>query len=249
VQQAIGSGRPGSVFGTALHDAGTKHFGWKSNENVAASLRDYTTAPFLDLIEILAEEGPTKRRYLVTATEFRSGTPLPDFGATFNDLADRHRFGYRLEGTEAVRIASPALADAVLGPALFALQRAGWTHAEQAFREALAHQRGGADENDDALTAAAAALEAALKAAGIEGNNLGQLAANFKRSDLAARQLSEVPELLTKLLQRPAAIRNVHGDAHGKSPGEHPSVPQALVDLAVHLAGSFMVYIEAQTRT
>jgi len=47
---------------------------------------------------------------------------------------------------------------------------------------------------------------------------------------------------LDDLLQRSNAIRSTAGDAHGKAPGAG-EVPQSLVNLAIHLTGSFIVYL------
>lgn len=168
--------------------------------------------------------------------------PLPSVEAELNDLFDRHRFGYRLEGGEIRKIGSPVLDEVVVGPALLAVQRAGWEEVERSFKEAIQHQRGPQSENDDALTAANAAVEAALKAAGFKGANPGPLSKDFKNSQLVPAELRGVPEALDVLLKRTGAVRSAHGDSHGKSPGAE-AVPQELVDLAVHWAGAFIVYL------
>jgi hypothetical protein len=64
----------------------------------------------------------------------------------------------RLANGEARKVGSPALDEVVVGPALLAVRRDGWEEVERSFREALHHQRGGAEERDDALTSATAAL-------------------------------------------------------------------------------------------
>ena len=46
----------------------------------------------------------------------------------------------------------------------------------------------------------------------------------------------------TICFNRSNAIRSIEGDAHGKKPGA-PDVPQSLVNLAIHLAGAFIVYL------
>jgi hypothetical protein len=139
-------------------------------------------------------------------------------------------------------VGSPALAEVIVGPALLAVQRPGWEEVERSYREAISHQRGASDERDDALTAA---VEAALKAAGYKGANLGPLAADFKARG-PVFELRDVPAALNPLLQRSGAIRHGHGDAHGKAPGAG-EVPQALADLAIHWAGAFIVYLAEVT--
>ena len=138
------------------------------------------------------------------------------------------------------KVGSPALEERIVGPALLAVQRPGWEEAERSFREALAHQRSG--ETDDALTAANAAVEAALKAVGMKGGTLKELARAFKSSGLVPGYLSNVPSLLEDLLDRLHAARNVEGDAHGKPPGA-AVVPPELADLAVYWAGAFIAYL------
>jgi hypothetical protein len=133
-----------------------------------------------------------------------------------NDLFERHRFGYRIENGDVRRIGSPLLGETVVGPALLAIQAAGWEEVERTYREAVAHQRGGEDERDDALTSANAAVEAALKAVGLQGDRLGSLSKSFRNSNLVPSELKGVPEALDALLKRQEALRSNHGDAHGK---------------------------------
>jgi hypothetical protein len=83
---------------------------------------------------------------------------------------------------------------------------------------------------------------AALKAIGMKGKTLGELGKSFRASSYVPGQLAGVPETLDQVLQRSNAIRNAEGDAHGKSP-RAPAVPQSLVNLAIHLAGAFIVYL------
>ena len=231
----------GQQFVTALHGACVKHFGWGTGMSVDTALNARNVDDFLELIEIIREEG--ERSYDVgglNRTMFRPALPRAE--EKINDLFDRHRFGYRLADGEIQKVGSPALSEVVIGPALLAVQRPGWEEADRSFREAIQHQRGGPDENDDALTAANAAIEAALKAAGFKGANLGPLAKDFKKSSVVPPELKDVPEALDLLLKRSSAMRNSHGDSHGKAPGADV-VPQELVDLAIHWAGAFIVYL------
>jgi Abortive infection C-terminus len=55
-------------------------------------------------------------------------------------------------------------------------------------------------------------------------------------------QLQGVPDMLDRLLKRSGALRNTMSDSHGKASGA-PQVPQELVDLAIHWAGAFIVYL------
>lgn len=245
----------GKGFFESLQKACVEHFEWNSEPDrvVSKAIRHSNLLEFLDFVEITGEEGLRPQTHIINAgpgMTFSNGrqyrqTSYPvfaDFEKQFNALADRHRFGYRIESGEARRIGSPALAEAIVGPALLAARRDGWEQVERSFKEALAHQRGGLDENDDALTAAHAALESALKAAGLRGDRLSALAKSFRGSSLVPSQLEQVPELLDSLLKRSSAIRDPHSDAHGKAPGS-TEVPQALVDLAIHWTGAFIVYL------
>ncbi|HWA83549.1 MAG TPA: hypothetical protein VG820_08960, partial [Fimbriimonadaceae bacterium] len=65
---------------------------------------------------------------------------------------------------------------------------------------------------------------------------------DFKKSARLPTELKGVPEALEVLLGRSGALRSAHGDAHGKAAGA-AAVPQALVDLAIHWAGAFIVYL------
>jgi hypothetical protein len=203
------------------------------------------TDEFLDFIEILAESSGVKRQIPKTPRG-NSAIAVPQSGSKINELFERHRFGYRLENGEIRKIGSPVLDEEIVGPALLAVRRPGWEEVEKSFREAIQHQRGGADENDDALTSANAAVEAALKATGFKGANLGPLTKDFKKSSYIPAELKGVPEALDALIGRSGALRSSHGDAHGKAAGAVP-VPQALVDLAIHWAGAFIVYLSEGT--
>jgi Abortive infection C-terminus len=87
-------------------------------------------------------------------------------------------------------------------------------------------------------------VEAALKAVGMSGQ-FSTMVQEFRRSDFVPPYLRQIPEALDALLtllNRSNAIRSTEGDAHGKAPGS-TEVPQALADLAIHWAGSFIVYL------
>jgi hypothetical protein len=171
-----------------------------------------------------------------------------DIETRLNRLFLRHRFGYRLEGGKIRRVGSPALDQHVVEPALQAVRRPGWEQVERCYREALHHQRGGPEERDDALTAANAALEAALKAAGLKGDRLSALAKSLRNSDVVPGELKSVPEALDTLLRRSGAIRDSYSDAHGPGPGT-PQVPEELADLAIYWTGAFVNYLAAATST
>jgi hypothetical protein len=77
---------------------------------------------------------------------------------------------------------------------------------------------------------------------GLKGATLGDLGKSLRDSRYVPAHLAGVPKMLDDLLQRSNAIRSTEGDAHGKQPGA-ATVPQSLVNLAIHLAGAFIVYL------
>ncbi len=77
---------------------------------------------------------------------------------------------------------------------------------------------------------------------GFKGANLGPLTKDFRNSSYIPAELKGVPQALDALIGRSGALRSSHGDAHGKDAGAAP-VPQALVGLAIHWAGAFIVYL------
>jgi hypothetical protein len=158
-------------------------------------------------------------------------------------MFDRHRFGFRLENGKAQPISSPLLDVEVMGPALLTSTRPGWEQVERSFREAIQHQRR-SDEWHESLTAATAAVEAALKAAGYSGATLGDLARAFRASPVAKGYSPKIAEDLTDLLEQLMAWRSHSGSAHGKAPGSDEP-PAELVALAIHWAGSFIAYLGA----
>jgi hypothetical protein len=237
--------RGGNGFASALRSTCIKHFGWPGQHaNPLDIMSSLSVEDFLDLMEILCETASAEYEILsmMVGGPVRYAEPIPGAESEINSLFDRHRFGYRLDDGEIRKIGSPALDEVVVGPALLAVQREGWEEVERSFKEAIHHQRGPQSENDDALTAANASVEAALKATGFKGANLGPLAKDFKNAQLVPPELRGVPEALDALLKRGSAIRNSHSDSHGKPPGAQP-VPQELVDLAIHWAGAFIVYL------
>lgn len=226
-----------STFEARLTVALMEHFG-----QGAQWFTFFTGGPdvdaFLDAVEILADQAAVVR--FVPATRGRSHPTISDAEERINRAFQRFRFGYVIESGEIRRVGSPALDDAIVGRALLAVQRPGWEEAERSYREALDHQRVG--ETDDALTAANAAAEAALKAVGMKGQTLKELARSFKASGLVPGYLGNVPELIEDMLDRLHAARSKSGDAHGKESGAE-EVPQALADLAVYWAGAFIAYL------
>lgn len=252
-ENAARSNLAGDVFDREVTASCTQHFGkkfWGVNAR-AFGVRQFLAekpgynSPYrssvddvVDLVEILVEEGQKQWTFQDRGT-FRADPVIED---RVNAAFVRHRFGYRLDGGEARRIGSPALDEVVVGPALIALRRPGWEAADKSFRDALHHRRGGPDERDAAITDAHASLEAAMKAAGLAGDRLSVLAKSFRNSRLVPSQLEGVPDLLDQLLKRSSSIRDPMGDAHGKEP-DSAQVPAEIVDLTIHWAGAFIVYL------
>jgi hypothetical protein len=225
------------------------YFGWPGGENTTTFVATASTDDLLSFVEIARERAG--HSYNNTAYSERPHRKdvlvLSDFEERFNHLCERHRFGYRIENGNVHMVGSPVLEREVVGPALLAVQRPGWDQVEKSFREALNHQRGG--ETDDALTAAHAAVEAALKAVGMSGP-FTMMTKQFRSSALVPSYLQKTPDALDSfigLLARSNAVRSAAGDAHGKVSGSD-EVPQALADLAIHWAGAFIVFLAESTR-
>ena len=231
------------AFDVALADSLGRHFG---NAKLEDALVRPDVPAFLDALEIIAEEGIARREYRYYASGgYRSGfaacaaTAEVDMNAMF----DRHRFAYWMQDGLIRPISSPLLDAEIVGPALLTIERPGWEQVQRSYREALVHQRH-TDELDDALTAAAASVEAAMKASGYHGATLGDLAKDFRRSPIATGYSPRIVEDLVDLLEQLMAWRSHSGDAHGKAPG-FDKPPRELVALAVHWAGAFIAYLGA----
>lgn len=232
-------------FGRTFYGVNSSAFGVREFLAVKSGY-DYRSAidDVLDLLEILLEEGP-KQWTFQDRGSYRADARIEE---RINAALVRHRLGYRAEGGQIHRIGSPALDETVVGPALIALRRPGWEAADKSFRDALHHRRGGEGERDAAITDAHAALEAAMKAAGLSGDRLSTLAKSLRNSGLVPSQLEGIPDLLDDLLKRSSSIRDSMGDAHGKAPGA-TQVPPEIVDLAIHWTGAFIVYLADSTPT
>lgn len=222
------------------------YFGWAGDVTGSSFIASAAVDRLLAFVEIAAEKtGRYRNTSLRNSQNYLD--VLPDFEARFNEICEIHRFGYRIEGGDIRMVGSPALDEFVVGPTLLAASRPGWEQVDQSYREALDHQRGG--ETDDALTAAHAAVEAALKAVGMTGQ-FGAMTKQFRNSDLVPTYLRQAPEALDALmtlLGKSNAIRSTHGDAHGKAPGAE-EVPQALANLGIYWAGAFILYLAEVTR-
>jgi hypothetical protein len=235
---------------TSLQAEARLHFGWPGDVTPGSFVEHAPVDQLLDFIEILIERCTSHRYagpYDATLRRNRHVTVMADIEDRVNTLCERHRFGYRFAGGEARKLSSPALEATIVGPTLLAAQRPGWEQVERSYREALHHQRGG--ETDDAVTAAHAALEAALKAVGMSGQ-FSTMAKQFRNSSFVPPYLRGTPQALDALLDLLAksnAVRSTEGDAHGKAPGA-TDVPPELADLAVHWAGAFIVYLAEATR-
>lgn len=244
-------GAPGTAAVKSFAHHAAQHFAFHDKDWITTWIqlpqwivRTASSDEVLDLIEILVEEATQTLEYQDGSG--RQVVPWRDIEARVNHLFERYRVGYRLERGEIRRVGSPALDEFVVGPALQAVHRPGWEEVERSYREVLHHQRGGPDERDDALTAATASLEAAMKAAGLKGDRLSALAKSFRNSGLVPSQLEGVPEALDTLIKRSSAIRDPFGDAHGKAPGA-PEIPAEIVDLTIYWTGAFINYLAAAT--
>lgn len=233
-----------SKFTTALTSRCAVAFGFWDFSNRDGTInfaKQLSLDLFLDFCEILAEEAP-KTRYYNIGTSVKSGVWWARVEADLNAMFSRQRFGYRLENSLIRQLSSPTLDEAIVHPALFSFAKPGWEQAEASFTAAIRHRRGGDHELDDSLTAAASSVEAALKAAGYKGAKLSQLLRDYNNKEIRGGATRSLPTDLSKLLEQVMATRHSQGDAHGKEP-DAAKVDPATVDLLIHWAGAFIVYL------
>ena len=102
--EAVKSAR-GDDFKTAMEGACVKHFGWTGDTQITQVLRNPGGGieVYLDLIEIFCEQAMTEWLVYTAVIEYKV-TALQDAEGELNDLFDRHRFGYRLQDGEIVKI-------------------------------------------------------------------------------------------------------------------------------------------------
>lgn len=193
---------------------------------------------FLDFVERAVAVSHTTRSVAGHAS------PLcPDLENRLNRAFMRHAFAYELAHGQIIPVLSPALTAEVTRPALLRTRQPGWEKVEERFVHALRQHREG--DYDGALHEAGAAVEAALKAAGLPGKTFSELISSFKKSNLAPGYASSLPEKIAALLNVSSAARNVDSKAHGQSPGKSP-VSAPVSGLAVHLSGAFIVFLQEQ---
>jgi hypothetical protein len=244
----------GDHFDTRACAACEQHFGRRffyvnaSAGTVPMLFRDryVQVADLLDAVEIMAEEAPRAWTFTRDNASKTTVAADDDMETRVNAAFVRHRFGYRLAKAQIRRIGSPAMDEAIVGPALVVTARPGWEKVDRSYRDALHHRRGGAGERGAAITDAHAALEAAMKAAGLKGDTLATLAKSFRNSGLVLPQMEGVPEMLDRLLKRSQSVRDSLSDAHGRDAGAQDA-PAEVVDLAIHWTGAFIVYLADAT--
>jgi hypothetical protein len=232
------------AFRASMADLLIRHL---ATDEWAVIVRDAEIDDWLDFVEILCEVGPMT--FVVTDNFYgqHRESVAPSIESALNEMFDRFRFGFSIEGGEVHRLDSPLLAQEVVGPALLAIDRPGWEQVDRTYREAIEHHRA-SSEIDDALTSAASAVEAALKASGYRGATLGELVKDFRRKPVASGYSPDILKSLSDLLSQLMAWRSHSGNAHGKAP-EAEEPPRELATLAIHWAGAFILYLSEAHRS
>lgn len=243
------------VLGIALRVAVSKgsgyleHFAWPHLTNecfdrygtldpVSQITGTAETARVFDVLELKAA---SLRRAAMEGLLSGPDHDPSNFDRRISYLFNLHRLGYVMDDGLIRSVSSPAMDAVAVGPALIEARVQTWEKAEVAYQDALVHLRGG--ENAEALTAANAAVEAALKAMGLEGDRLNPLLKNLKGSGHIPSYAAGIPEAVVSLANRLMAMRG-QGDAHGSAP-DADEPPAALAALAVHWAGAIIVYLSA----
>ena len=162
------------------------------------------------------------------ATSHQPARLAPPYPSLANEIATcfaTHRLGYRgvMASGQIERIDSPALTNAVIGPALFAVSRPAWDKVDQEYREALVHLR--RLEIDEALMDAQNALESALRAIGCKGPTLKHMLNAYRVLPAIKPYAAGVANHVATLIDD---IQMWRGEAgHGKDSG-HPEPPLEL---------------------
>jgi hypothetical protein len=203
---------------------------------------DRSVDEILDYCEIAVEAGMDTTKARATGGHYYDVATYGDLESKINPLFETHRFGYRMVSGQAQRLDSPLLHVEVVGPALLAARRAGWSEVEERYASAILNHRGG--ETAKALTDANAAIESALKAVGMRGNATGDLTKALAKSPLLAPYGAKANGQLKGLVDNLMVWRSNFGDAHGGGPGVQDAPPE-LAGLAIHWSGAFIVFLAA----
>lgn len=236
----------GSKFKSNLFEDCMTHFGFydfSDHTSTQEFLNKLGVDRFLDLCELAIKRGGELVSY---NGKFYYGWKTAE--DDLNEYFERHRFGYRIETGKAFRIDSPLLDTIITSPALFAGKSDGWEEVEKSYSKALEHFKGTEEEIADSITAAYSALESALKASGYKGAKLKTLAADFRKKELANTNLSDVPSLLEKLMQKVPSVRHSEGNSHGKQP-DAPKAKRESASLIIHWVGSLIVFLHSRTNS
>lgn len=127
----------------------------------------------------------------------------------------------------------------VVQPVLSLLSsRDGWEKVEKAYRDALSEIY---DDPGDAITDTGTALQEAMVAAGLQGNNLGRLIADAQKKGILRGHDFGLTGSIEKALSWASANRNEKGESH--------SVSDATSDdawLMIHITGALIVWLSKQ---
>lgn len=113
VSEGIQKRPVGKEFMAAVEKVGKQYLDWSPSDLVSDALLKSKGDRFLDLVEVIVEEGARMR-----PTPGQPMAAIPNASKQVNDLFDRYRFGYRIEEGE---IGSPTLDETIVGPALLAI--------------------------------------------------------------------------------------------------------------------------------
>ena len=210
-------------------------------DDLAAYLNDCDSDEFASSIEamVYALADGVSGNYGVYA----STGDLRNVMAKVNDVLRADRVSWELTDTGQMEpFASRELYVEVVQPALSLLaSQVGWEKVEKAYRDALAEIY---DDPGDAITDAGTALQEALVATGLRGNNLGRLIADAQKKGLLAGHDLGLTGSIEKALSWASANRSEKGESH--------SVSDATSDdawLMIHVTGALIVWLAKQNAT
>lgn len=210
--------------------------------DLQAYMNDCDAEEFASVIEAMLE-GLMERIQLKQSHMYtKDWRDLQNVVAGIRGVLQADRVAWELADTGQMEpFSSRELYVEVVQPALSLLaSRDGWEKVEKAYRDALGEIY---DDPGDAITDAGTALQEAMVAAGLQGNNLGRLIADAQKKGILEGHNLGLAGSIVKAFSWASANRSEKGESH--------SVSDATSDdawLMIHITGALIVWLSQQSQ-
>ena len=222
-------------------------------DDVRSALADASDPQVLDMIEAWYQAAGRLVRKVDegSGVVYSGGSPMAHatgaaggaFRERINDVFDEHDIAWQLVGDHVVPRSSIAMHATVVEP-VFALTQGDsrFSAVERAYQDALSELKPGGNPSD-AITDAGTAVQEALRALGLKGDQLGTLLTEARKRELLAPYDSKLAEAINLIGDWVGADRGQRGDTHVASEASRDDAW-----LAVRVAGALILRLTTGQR-